>query len=147
MKTQIFFTLYFAILNLSATGQTYNSVVQFETTPSGKKSFNYNLAIITFSKAQTELKIYYAEVPEYPDIFTLAKSGETEVSEDYGSVTNYRTMKDLNYSYLNYNVVQIQEFTKIRKIEGKYPYNYSVQIAQLRADGSVESSCIYFINK
>lgn len=145
IKNQIFLSIALTALSLNLTAQTYSSVVQLDKVPAGTEEFSYHPATIIFTKAMTQLKIYYNDFPDKPFIFTLEKVDEIKLSGE--TIITYQTLKDLNYSYLNHNSVSVQEFARAQKLDEQYSYDYAITIAQKRSVDSIEASTKYFIKR
>lgn len=140
--------LFFLMMAINSTyGQTYTSAAQSHMSPDGTSKFAYHPATVIFFNNNKNLKIFYKEYPNSPFIFTLEQINVRELSNKTGIVTQYRTIEDSNYSYINYSLVLVNESYKMMKLDEQYSYNLDVSIIQTRSDNSVEFMDRYYINK
>jgi hypothetical protein len=147
LSTAVLFLFFFIIASVSSFGQTYTSLVQFHITPDGTEKYEFHQATIIFYNNNKNLKIFYNEHPKFPFIFTLEKFGVIELSDKTGTVTQYSTIEDSNFSYLNYNLVMVNDSHITKKLNEKYSYNFDVSIIQIKPDKSVEVMDKYLINR
>ena len=147
LSSVVLFLFFHIIAGISSFGQTYTSLVQFHITPDGTEKHEYHQATIIFSNNNKNLKIFYNEYPNSPFIFTLEKFNVFELSDKTGTVTQYSTIEDSNFSYLNYNLVLVNDSHKMIKLNEKYSYNFDVSIIQIRPDKSVEVMDKYLIKR
>ena len=147
MKNLLLLSCFVLLFSISAIGQTYTSLDQHHLTPDGTEKLAYHKAKVTISKENINLKIVYDDFPDRPWIFTLEKINTIKLSQNRGTTIQYRTLPDLNYSYINYNIILITTYNENNILEKNYTYNYEVAMLQQLSDNSIEVMDRFFIKR